>query len=250
MTWIIAIWESGDPLTKLVILMGTIIGMATGIIKVPKFINWTKNKKSKSNDVFKTHIKCEYWPNLKNLIVKAIDKGMMIQRIKINEAIAEQMAEADELFVDIKDIIRDNYFKLYKEFRGGEVSGLLDEPDVNKYDVLLDSSESMFKGMTRRYMRKNHFIDKSDEEFRIYIDRRTEDYQKALSKYLNERYLTAHYHIAREVVFESNIRNCMPEVKQKVSIFFYRVREIARAKQLLIDELEEHLEAFYAEDIG
>ena len=154
------------------------------------------------------------------------------------------MNEADELFIDIRDILKSNYLKLYRQYNNDEISGLLQKKEVRCYLSMLDNTENLLKGMTRRFVKKNHFLEKTDAEFRIYLTERSEDYQKATSGYLDEHYSTSHFKISREELFESNMRECIPTINKKIETFFYRIRDIARVKQEKVDNLRDQIKDF------
>jgi len=149
---------------------------------------------------------------------------------------------ADEYLISYRYVIKDaviyneqlNISKAMKKCSG----------DVQNYINLLGSSDTLLKGMTRRFLKKNHFIEKSDEEFRIYISERTEDYQRAFSQYLDEHYSSSHYTVSREELFESNFANCVPEMSKKIDTFFYRIRAIAKSQQEKVEKLEADIKDF------
>lgn len=238
---LIQIWAEANVLTQILALLIVVYMVIKGIIKVP-FIP-IGNKKVGNGQVA-DHSACSQFPSLRLLVISAIEKSAEIQRIQINDALAEQMNEADDLFVDVRDILRAHFLKLFRAVRGGELAGLLEEPEVHHYVSILDNTETMLKEMTRRYLKLNHFIEKSDEEFRLYIEKRTEDYQKAVSRYLDEHYETSSFTISREELFDSNMQVCLAEIAKKVTDFFYRVRTIAIEKQEQVENLRNDIKEF------
>ena len=201
-----------------------------GVIKLPKWIQLKKSGKS-------IHSTCVHFPSLKLLVTDVLEKSAKIQKILINETISEQMNEGDDLFIDIRDSLKSNYLTLYKEYKKGDKAGLMQENDVLSYIAILNNTESLLKGMTRRFMKKNHFLKKSDSEFRIYVKERTEDYQKALSTYLDEHYSSNRFKVSRELLYESNMKVCFPWIADKAENFFYRVRDIAQSKREKVEKL-------------
>lgn len=215
-----------------------------GYLIVKKQKNRKNDKEKNSRGDLTDHSSCVNFPSLLLLVKNAIDKMAEIQRIQINITISEQMTEFDDLFIDFRKILKSNYMKLYREKSGKSVSGLLNEKDVQHYVSILMALESPLKGVTRRFLKKNHFVEKSEEEFKNYILERTEDYQNEIGDYLDEHYDTNHFLISREELFDSNMKNCREELYKKVDKFFYKVRTISKEKQNEIIKLEEHIEDF------
>lgn len=241
----IADWYSGlGQTTQVFIIVAILYGLQKGLFDT--LIDKIKgNKKPKEhNHKVESHSACNNFPSLKLLVKNAIDKAAQIQYILLNETLSDQMNEVDELFVDIREILKSHYMTLYRTKKDIDIAGLLNEIEVLFYITIVDSSEGMLKGLSRRFLKKNHFLDKSEEEFRIYVSKRAEDYRQAFSSYLDERYNSAMFTISREELFEWNMEMVYPNVLRKVEEFFYRVRTISLEKRQKVKELEEQIRDF------
>ncbi len=240
---LIAIWRASGTLTQILAVVFVVYGVLKGIIVLPAWIR-LKKKPIPTHDL-SVHSQCVNFPSLKLVVIRAIEKSAEIQRILINDTLNEQMNEADDLLNDVKEILRQNYLLLYKHFKKQpEMAGILSEKDVQHYDALLQGMDHKLKGMARRFLKRNHFTEKSEEEFRLYIAKRTEDFQRAASQYLDERYDTNTFGISREHLFKSNKETCMPEIQKKISEFFYNARDIASAKELEVEKLRNDISDF------
>lgn len=154
------------------------------------------------------------------------------------------MNEVDELFTDVREILKSNYLTLYRKKKDLDISGLLNEMEVQFYIALIDSSENMLKGLSRRFLKKNHFLDKSEEEFRLYVSKRAEDYQRSFSSYMDEKYNSNMFAVSREELYEWNMEVCYPQILRKVEEFFYRARTISLEKREKVKSLEEQIKDF------
>lgn len=208
-------------------------------------VKWFNNKKKPqyTNDINK-HAQCANFPSIILIVKNAIAKMARVQFIEINVTISEQMTEFDDLYVDFKKIFKSNYMTLYRKKTKKPKAGILKEKDVQHYIDILSGMESQLKGITRRFLKKNHFLEKSEEEFRLYIDERSEDYQNEISEILDDRYDSDIFIVSREELYESNINNCRVELRNKVEKFFYKVRTISLEKKAEVKKLEEDIEEF------
>lgn len=225
------------------IILGILWALKNGLIG-PIWKKYFPKKKTEHNHKIESHSACSNFPSLKLLVINAIEKSAEIQRIQINETISDQMNEVDELFTDVREILKSNYLTLYRKKKDLDISGLLNEMEVQFYIALIDSSENMLKGLSRRFLKKNHFLDKSEEEFRLYVSKRAEDYQRAFSSYMDEKYNSNMFAVSREELYEWNMEVCYPQILRKVEEFFYRARTISLEKREKVKSLEEQIKDF------
>ncbi len=238
----IALIKTATPIEAFIVGGILVYLVIKGIVKLPSWIRTKKEPKQTTG--INSHMSCANWPSLVLLVRNAINKSAEIQRILMNETISEQMNEVDELYDDFRNILKANYLTLYRKIDNREIGGLLNEKDVQHFISILDSMQSMLKGLSRRFLKKNHFIEKSEEEFRLYIDERTEDYQSAISSFLDERYDSSVFKISREELYESHMTICKPKLQKKVERFFYKIRSISLEKREKVQSLEKEIGEF------
>ena len=235
----LSIWTNATTLSQLIFVVLLLYFVGTGVIKLPK-----SQKKLDENEALGIHVKCANFPSLKLLVMDAIQKSAEIQRILINDTLNEQMNEADDLFIDMRSQMKKTYLKLYKEKTSGIKSNILRNKEVNCYLSLLDNMESPLKGMTRRFLKKNHFLERSDMEFREYIKQRTADYQSAVAEFLDDHYDGGESSISTDELHIVNMKEVYPLMEAKVESFFHKVRKIAEDKREEVVKLRGSIREF------
>lgn len=237
---IIAAFEGLHLIIQILIIIVITYLLKTGIIELPLK---QYQKKKAINKPFEIHSKCAHFPSLVKMIQDALYKSSKIQTIKREDTIYDQINIFNDLFEDIFKILKSNYLTLYKNHNNVPIDGLLNNIQIKYYLSILRNSHSDFKKLTIKFMKENHFIEKSETEFRTYIAERSEDYQQALTEYLDGEYDSNIFNVSRERLYKSNMK-CIDKINVKIEEFFYKVRDVSIKNQKKISDLEAEIKDF------
>jgi len=200
-------------------------------------------KKKKNIGSISDHSECKNFPSLVVMMKDAMYKSSKIQTIKREDTIYDQVNIFENIFEDIFKILKSNYLTLYKNEKSIPIDGILNHIEVKYYLSILRNSQKSLKQLTIKFMKENHFLAKSEAEFRSYIIERSEDYQQALSEYLDYEYDSQNFAVSREKLYKSNMK-CMDKINNKLEEFFYKVRDVTISNQKEITALESEIKPF------
>ena len=190
---------------KLIIVCMLVYGIIKGIIVIP-FIPIGKRKA--------TH--------------PSVDKELKIWAIKTMETLYEQMNHVEVAHSNILSKMEGVYAEL-----------TTNRTYIQHYFLLIDKIEGKCKGKVRKWLKENHYTDKTEVEFNLYIKENTELLLNIVVKDLNTFYTDDYFvDVPREVLQTANTQQLIPFAKEAWREMFYYCREISRKKEKLIAEIE------------
>jgi len=237
---LLAFIQTMDPEIAILYTIIALVGVYKGIIKLPVL------KKTKSGN---PHAGCSNEQNLLRIVDKAVNTVARRIQIEERDTLREQMNAAEVYLMEMKKIMKSAYLTMVKEFRGGQKDGLADLKDVQHYVEILDNMETEVLGKFRRWMKENHFIERSEEEFRIYVDGKIKYIDDFITEILNQRYSSAVFEISREKLYDHNILVPSVAAHELIREFFYKARDISRAKKKLVKELNDTMSTVTEEGV-
>ena len=184
-----------------------------------------------------THEGCPHYPDIKNIIHEATTNSSKITRIQSLDILRDQMAEVELTMMDIKKKFMKVYFTGLATLRGTK-EGLIGSRDVAHYTEIMDNLEIDSCGVMLKFMKQNHFTDKTEDEFVLYVQKKIKYLQEHVTDELNTRYESHHFEMSRESLFELNTRECLAYSNEKLRELFYKVREISKKYFEEIERLE------------
>lgn len=203
------------------------------------FIPFITKKRKGTKSLMSMHVGCRNYTSLEVILEKVMEKSDKIVRIKYQETLYEQMNEAELMWGDIKDILKDNFSRAFNEqnSRASKENKLFSS---RCYSIILDSLETEMMGLVRRWMKKNHFITKTELEFADYIEDRTKRLHDKMTRLFDEKYDEDKLLVKRELK-RKMIDSSMPIISKRISTFFLRARAIAVEKENQIKNIEEEI---------
>jgi hypothetical protein len=189
------------------------------------------------------HETCQHFPSLVGLMQEAMYKNIQIYSIKTGETIYDQINVFENTFDHIFKIMKSNYLSLYKTEKKIKSDGILNEIQVKYYISILRGSFNSMKNLAKKFMKENHFIEKTPIEFKLYKKERIADFQMAMSEYLDDEYDSAIFDISREKLYSANML-CADKINDEYDRFFDRALDISKASQKKIKKLESEIKDF------
>lgn len=202
------------------------VGIYKGIVKIP-WLNWPrKNKKEPC-------VECTNVKYFNETISKNIEISIEVARIKFVETIKYQMIEAEIIYIEMADILKDNYWN--EATKAGLTNGTR-ETSVAYYNLMIDNMESNVMDIIRGWMKSNHFIEKTEIEFQSYIDDKIKILIPKISNFIDHGFNRTVLQVDMHELHESALK-CMDRIGALANTFFHKARAISIEKKKLIDKL-------------
>lgn len=228
------IWNlisNADPIALILATIMIIIGVYKGVIK----IKWLKLPRLNKDD---PHFNCQHNKSFNETISRAIesasDKAFEIARIKFIETIYYQMVEAHLTWITVGDILKDNF---YKQIEQTTVKNEDKQKAIIHYNMMIDKMEKNIMDILRGWMKKNHFIEKSEVEFQCYIEDKVKILIPKISSIIDHGFNRSILCIDMHDLHESALE-CMPQISAAATTFFHKARSISIDKKKLIDAIK------------
>ena len=218
--------------------------ISKGIIQIPSLIKKKKLKKEKSEQpesLMSMHESCPNFTSITVILERVMEKSDRIFRIKYNETLYEQMNDAELMWVDTKDVLKDNFIKTFDEENKDDATKDEKLLAINYYTMVIDNMEVEMLGLIRRWMRKNHFIEKTELEYQAYIEEKIEQLYNKMSRLFNERYDEDVSLVDRKILRNNMNTRSMPIISKRVQKFFLRAKAVAIEKLEKIKKIEEEI---------
>ena len=203
MAVLIQAWLEADILTQLIVIILVTVGIVKGIIVIP----WIKigNK-----------------PNL-------VEKTLKIWLIKTKQTLYEQMNIVEVTHSAV-------LFKMTEIYRCLNPS----PNDLQHYELLIAKIESKCKSFIRKWLKENHYSERSDENFELYIDEKVTFLLELIIKELNTFYRDDMFSsVSRETLREENTLHLIDYSKSKWHKMFIDCRRITVSNEKKVKKLEE-----------
>lgn len=184
----------------------------------------------------KTHEECELFPEHLAQLKDERSIGERITLIKYKDTIYEQMTKVSKYAEKAHKIIYDNYVSLLPENGLSETQRKAALVSYRK-DLKIAIDET--RGFLRKAVKENHFTEKTDVEFNAYTVEKIQEANDKISEVLDAYYLQSVCIVDREELRQTNVTNCLPQLKEMITQMFFEIREIAEKKEALIREILE-----------
>lgn len=198
-------------LWQIVLVSLVIIGVISGVLKIP-FINIKINKNKKCIGV-----NCS-----------AIAKHIKIWKIKTQETMYEQLSIAEVINSDITM----KMISIYTELTDDRIS-------IDIYSNSVTLLEYDIRGLQKKWFKENHFTDKTETEFSLYIDEKITHIINRVTISLNKDQEL--FKVPRSLILEANTKYLIPYARDSFRKMFYSVREVSRKRELEIKKIEDSL---------
>ena len=240
MNWLSTLLLAISTMSPVEAMLSTIIAIyfayRGGVNLLPKLKK--ENIKEENKSLMEIHASCPNYTSLVVIIERSMEKSDAIMRIKYQETLFEQMNEAELAWDEVKDTLKDHYSNLL------EGRGILEESKIYAikcYNLIIDSMETETLGLIRRWMKKNHFIEKNTMEYQAYIDDKVDKLHHKITRLIDNSYEEEKMIVPRKELRKSNIEICLPIIQKRTNLFFLRAKEIAIEKNELIKKLKEEI---------
>ncbi len=216
------------PLTWILATIMLCIGVYKGII----IIKWIRIPNKNKDEPCLDCINVKFF---NETISRNIEKTAEIARITFVETIKYQMSEAELVWIEIGDILKDNY---WNEATKAKLKNGERETAVAYYNLLIDYIKQDVMDILRGWMKSNHFIDKSEIEFQAYIDDKIKILIPKISNSIDHGFNRTVLQVDMHELHESAL-GCMPRIGALAAEFFHKVRAISIDMKTFIDEIKE-----------
>lgn len=210
-----------------------------GSVQIPKIFKKKRNKKT-SNSLVQLLMDNPNYPTLTAILEKSMEKSDEITKIKYIDVIYEQMTEAELVTEEIKEILSNSLDEMLDPI--DELSKSEKEIVLLQFEIILENMENSFIGIFRKWMKRNHFLDKTPIEFNVYIQDKIEISLKRFKRYF-EKYNSIIYDKRnfQDNDFYLRFEKCCPEIEKKLIILFNKVKEIGLKKREEIEKIKKEI---------
>ncbi len=231
--------QSMDPI---VAVMATIMVMffiyRSGVNLFPKLKKRKiERRQTDPQTLQELHKTCPNYSSFQVIIERVMEKSDKIFRLKYQDTIYEQMNEAELMWEKILDILVSHFTKTF-DFLNPKALKADRSFMITSYTTILTSMEVQVLGSIRRYMRKNHFIEKNEVEYDAYIVDKSQLLYDKMIKLFDRTFDEERLLVNATVLREDLIDHCMPEITKIVRTFFLKAKVISLEKHNLIKKLE------------
>ncbi len=187
------------------------------------------------------HRGCKNYSSLAIILEKVMERSDKIVRIKYQDTLYEQMNDAELMWEDVTNHLKDNFAKTFD----------IENPDIEKsekvysvkcYILIIESMETEMMGLIRKWMKKNHFIEKSELSYVDYIEEKIGLLHSKMTRLFDDKYEEDKLLINREALRKNMKENVMPIIHKRGTTFFLRAREISIEKSKLIKEIKDKID--------
>lgn len=228
-----------DPIVAVMATIMTIYFLyKSGSNIIPKIIG--KKKIEEKCTLLDAHKNCINYPSVANILERVMEKSDRIFRIRYQETLYEQMNDAELLWDAARDDLMANFLLVLKDqdfvITKAEIPSAL-----FIYSKIIDSMEVDVLGVIRRWMRKNHFIDKSEIEYDQYIEEKIELLHDKIVRLFDESYNDDKLLIERSLLRDSFDIKYFASIQKRARIFFLKAKATAHESARRIAEIEEEI---------
>ncbi len=207
-----------------------------GVNLLPK-LKKTDQKSKDAKDLFAVHQNCKNYSSLLIILERAMQDASDIMHIRYIETIYDQMNLAEESWRRIRMILRQGFVENLDE---DLEDGLKQDAKVC-YNLVLDKIGKDLIGLLRKWVKRNHFTEKSDLEFQSYITERLRDLTEFFSIAIQDVYVPEIMKFDLERLRNFNLEKLMPEIGKEIVSFFTKARIIAAEKEKKIDKIKNRI---------
>lgn len=194
------------------------------------------------------HARCQ---NVKDVFIVLKAQADMINRVRdIKDAVLpEQMRFAESVAVEIRGILQKTFLGLLEKVttaNGSPSLNLVLSSDYHLFRLCVRSIYEDQRDYVRLCFRENHLSDKTEAEFRAYIDTKTDEIIQKTTDLLNDLYRGEL--VSRVELYEAN-RKTLPEVREAIARIFQHARDTATKANQEAIKLEKEFEAYFKKTI-
>ncbi len=188
----------------------------------------------------------------KDIVMVLKKQAEMINAIHEAKAciIPEQMKYAEGRGADLQGLMQKNFLHLLdEEIEAGNLVDLsiLDHEDYRSFKLCLKAVYSDILDFVRIAFRENHYSEKDEKEFRIYVDNKVNEIIQKATDGLNDMYRGRL--IQRSRVYKENQR-IISEIREILSDVFWQARAVAHKAKDDCKKIEKDFEDYLDETIG
>lgn len=196
---------------------------------------WNKYGKKKEVDT-NPHKVCPHYPDFQLQLKEHADRLIKIFQIANYRTIKRQMAKVDKTLADCLDVLMRNYVDLLRtKYNSDDIDG--SDRDVDYYDKILFQTMFHVKDDIKNRIIENHILDKSDDEFRMYLEHANRNIIAKTSALLDREYNSHYFLISRPELKEYNMNN-LGDIDNYLESMWYDIRKIAAIAKDEISKLE------------
>lgn len=205
------------------------------------FIRNKSKKKSKEDSLIGIHENCKNFSSVALILEKVMDKSDRIFRIKYQETLYDQMNDAEIVWDSTRDALMENFLLVLHNSPDLIISKSQISDAVYFYGKIIDAMEVDILGVVRRWMRKNHFAEKSHIEYDRYIEEKTRLLEDKISRLFDESYHEDRLLVERPLVQQSFNKNYKEQLHRNIRIFLIKAKTTAVVNLKRIKDIEEEI---------
>ena len=188
----------------------------------------------------------------KDIVMVLKKQAEMINAIHETRAgiIPEQMKYAEGRGADIQGLMQKNFLHLLdEEIESGNLADLsiVEHEDFRSFKLCLKSVYTDILDLVRLAFRENHYSEKDEKEFRIYVDNKVSEIIQKATDELNDMYRGRL--IQRSRIYKENQRT-ISEIRGILCDVFWQARAVAHKAKDECKQIEKNFEDYLSETIG
>lgn len=229
------------PVVQLVVILVLLFGYNTITITVPRIVRELKKEKKKISDAIagnklEQHENCPLYPDHMEHIKLEKSKTERIMEIRYLLTVYDQMSLVEVFGDKIRDMLTDKYIELLGKING--ISERQQSDALEIYRLIVDSVIDEARGYLRRYIKRNHILEKTEIEFQNYIHSRSEELQKLIKKCIDRKYLKSQLIVDRKELYDENLKMFYESIQVMLADMFVEIRSISAKYAEKIEEIE------------
>ena len=181
----------------------------------------------------KKGIKGGYSDTITLAIKVAVDKAIRIFEIRRVTIVEAQMVLIDRLSEKCKNILIDDFYELMN------LDSKESYKEIRAYANILDVSFKPITWKLRKWVIKNHLTERSEMEFKEYVEETTDEVIEATSASIDKNYFSEDFSINRIQLKKKNLEVSGKELYDTISDTLYELRNVSKKYQVQIRNIED-----------
>lgn len=227
--WVIQLFADADPLT-LILAVGLVLSVGTKKIYEVIQYGWRGERKRALPSPGELTAQFHEVRNLAS-------QQTRIENVNLPD---EQRRVAADAADDIAEALEKHYLTLKVKELDGRKEGLLRDRDVHEYRMLARRIREDVFAKFARIIRENNLIERTDHEFEHYVEERTQQIERLITRTIDDLYwpdATPH----TVAVYDSNALHVMPDIRKTLSETLRRFKDLAQEHHARMDDIDEEI---------
>jgi len=222
-----------SPIEAMLLTIMVIFLIYRGIINIPFILK----KKKKPGTILGLHSDCKNFSSFISILDKAMRDTSEIMHIKYIETVYDQMNLVEESWRRIRVDLKQAFVKNLSD----NISEHHKQDAKVCYNLVIDKIGRDMIGLMRKWIKRNHFTEKTEIEFQTYIGERVKDLEEFFTIAIQDVYVPDQMLVDLKQLRKFSVEKVMPEISREIFSLFTKIRIVAIEKEAEIQKIKEKL---------